>query len=182
MTTTSGGLTRENPAQRGRFKFDDDHRYRPATTTSLASKNEPEVVLFGYSNMFATAATFLASKCEPEVVLFSCFNTSATTTSLTSNQMRAGGGFFGRSNASATTTTSLPSQRELEVAYFGCFDASATTTSSLASKCKPAADLWGVSTLEGILPTVSTTMGRCETYTPPRSKISLPFWGSWDGI
>ena len=80
-TTTSGGLTRENPAQRGRFKSDDDHRYRPATTTttSLASKNKPEVVLFGYSNVFATAATFLASNREPEVVLSSCFNTSATT-------------------------------------------------------------------------------------------------------
>jgi len=150
--TTSGGLTRENPAQQGRFKSDDDHRYRPATTTtSLTSKNEPEVVLFGYSNMFATAATFLASKREPEVVLFSCFNTSATTTSLASNQTRARGGFFGCSNASATTTTSL------------------------AFQCEPAADLWGVSTLEGILPAVSTMTGRCETYTPPRSKFSLPF-------
>jgi len=166
----------ENPAQRGQFKSDDDHRYRPATTTtSLASKNKLEVVLFGYSNVFATAATFLASKREPEVVLFSCFNTSATTTSLASNQTRARGGFLGHSNASATTTTSLASQCELEVAYFGCFNTSATTTSSLTSKCELAADLWGVSTLEGILPVVSTTTGQCETYTPPRSKISLPF-------
>jgi hypothetical protein len=70
-TTTSGGPTQENPAQRGRFESDDNHMYFPATTT-----------------------TSLMSKCEPEVVLFSCFNTSATTTSLASNQARDGGGFF----------------------------------------------------------------------------------------
>jgi hypothetical protein len=215
-TTTSGGPTQENPAQRGRFESDDDHMYCPATTTtSLASKREPEVVLFscfntsatttslasnqardggGFfrlfqhlchhhlpriqpnaswrcfstplpppppashpnaswrwfspvvpcSNVSATATTSLASKREPEVVLFSCFNVSATTTTSLASKRELEVVFFGGSNASAITTTSLASQRELEVVFFGCFNAS--TSSSLASKCEPEVDLWGVST------------------------------------
>ena len=86
-----------------------------ASTTSLASKREPEVVLLRFFNVFAST-TSLTSKCELEVVLFSVFRRVGHTTSLASNrepevvlfsvfhcvghhhlpriQMQAGGGFF----------------------------------------------------------------------------------------
>ena len=48
------------------------HRFdmTPTTTTSLASKHEPEVVLFGGFDASPTTTTSLASKCELEVVIF----------------------------------------------------------------------------------------------------------------
>jgi len=84
-------------------------------------------------------------------------NTSATTTSLASKQTRAGGGLF------------WLFQRICHRHH-------------LASKCEPEVDIWCVSTSGGILLAVSTTTGRCETYTPPRSNVFPALRGSWDGM
>jgi len=64
------------------------------TTTTLASKREPEVGFFVGFDATPTATTSLASKCEPEVVIFAGFE------------------------ATATTTTSLAYKREPEVVHF----------------------------------------------------------------
>ena len=57
------------------------------TTTSLASKREPEVDLFDIFDTFTTATTSLTSKREPEVDLFDIFDAfTAATTSLTSKR------------------------------------------------------------------------------------------------
>jgi len=107
--------------------------------------------------------------------------------------------FFGHSiNTSATT--SLASKHKLEVVFLGipmrlppppppsCSNASWRWFFSVVSTHLPLPpppshpnvswDLWGVSTLGGILPAVSM-MGWCETYTLP---CSIVFPGFWDGM
>jgi hypothetical protein len=73
-------------------------------------------------------------------------------------QMRAGGGPFDDFNATATASTSLASKREPEVDFFG-----------ILTPPPPS---------EGILPAASTTTGRCETHTPPRSNVFSALRGS----
>jgi len=87
----------------------------------------------GYFHRFdttATTTTSLASKHEPEVVFFSMFRHVSHHNHLPHIQMRAGGGSFRCFDMSPATTTTLTSKREPEVVLFGGFKASATTATS----------------------------------------------------
>jgi len=108
----------------------------PTTTTSLASKREPEVVIF----VLLTHLPQPPPPLHPNVSRrwsFSFFGHDSHHHLLPCIQMRAGGGYFCSSNASATTTTSLMSKRELEVVFFGvstCHPPPSPPSRSIASR------------------------------------------------
>jgi hypothetical protein len=93
----------------------------PTTTTSLASKREPEVVHFGSFDPTPTTTTSLAFKCKPEVVYFCSFNPSPTTPP-PSHSNTSWRWFFFVVLTACHHTTSLAFKRELEVVFFCRFD------------------------------------------------------------
>jgi len=89
----------------------------PTTTTSLASKREPEVVIF----VLSTRLPQPPPPSRPNASRrwsFSSFQHDSHHHYLPRIQMRAGGGFFCSFNPSPTTTTSLASKRKPEVVFF----------------------------------------------------------------
>ena len=96
------------------------------TTTSLASKREPEVNFFNIFNSFATTTTTLASKRELEVV----FSTFQCLCHLPHVQMQAGGGSFQHFQPVCHDHHLPRVQMRARGAFFGCFNTTAITTTS----------------------------------------------------
>jgi len=108
----------------------------PPTTTSLASKCEPEVGTVVVSMRLPPPPP----PSHPNASwrwFFSLFQPDSHHHYLPRVQARARGSFFRRFDPTPTTTTSLVSKREPEVVHFGSFDPTPTTTTSLAFKRKP---------------------------------------------
>jgi len=97
----------------------------PPTTTSLASKCEPEVVTVVVSTRLPPPPP--PSHPNASRWFFSLFQPDSHHHYLPRVQVRAGGSFFRRLDPTPTTTTSLASKREPEVVHFGSFDPTPTT-------------------------------------------------------
>ena len=97
---------------------------------------------------------------------------------------RAGGGPFSRFNTSATTTTSLASKCESEGrGTFQWFQRHCHRFHLPHIQTRAGGRiLTPPPPLEGILPAASTTMGQCETHTPPRSNVFPALRGTWGGV
>jgi hypothetical protein len=93
----------------------------PTTTTSLASKREPEVVHFSSFDPTPTTTTSLAFKRKLEVVSFCSFDLFPTTPPPSRSNTSWRWFFFVVSTA-CHHTTSLAFKRELEVVFFRRFD------------------------------------------------------------
>jgi len=107
------------------------HRFdpTPTTTTSLASKCEPEVVFFVVSTRSPPPPPPSRLNASWRWFFLS-FQHLCHHHHLHRVQTRAGGGHFRRFDVPPTTTTSLASKCELEVVLFGSFKASAAAATS----------------------------------------------------